>query len=1036
MPTLGVGRISRARWRAAAFLGMAAAAPGPGPAPLGAQVQRDFVFTTLDMDDGLSQGAVEAIVQDSTGFLWIGTRAGVDRFDGREFLTYRAHREDTLSMVDDYVRALAVAHGGGLWIGTQSGGLSRLDPFTGEVRNFALDELGAVGGDGGSADSAAGGRRVEEIAVSGSGLLLLITDVGLAWFDPVTERAGGVGHASPGDAIALCEMRSGAVLAAFSDGALEAWTATTGVEDPGDPPITRPIAGLPSSTEALRCTGETSEVLAGARDGRIWEIDPAQGTLHELGRLPSRGGAFPRTYDLLRMPDGAVWIATDQGVWRLAAGTREPSEVTGDGPGRSIPHPEVRALFEDARGVLWLGTFNGLARLHPLHATMRRVSTGPEGAGLRGQGVLAIEEDARGRLWVGNDGGGVQLLAGDRRSAQLRITSGPLPTDLDEITVFGIAKDAEGGMWIAAWVDGILRVTPGGRVARIPVVGDAGAARPRAVYSVFVDRAGDVWAGSYALGLLRHDRTSGRFVPHFSPEERRRLGSDHVLPITEDAHGTLWIGAFDGGLASLPPDRRTFTVRRAGPEGLSDDRVISLFVDSRGEVWAGTEGGGLNRFDPETGRYVRYSVENGLPHDYVEAMLEDDRAYLWVSTADGLARLDPRTDEIVVFTEVAGLAGDRFFASSAFRGTDGELYFGGPGGITIVDPSAIERRESPPPVALTSFRIQGRERRLADALTPGGLDLGPDENFFAFEFAVLDFVDPGQNRYRYQLEGLDPGWVEAGTEPVANYTSVPPDRYVFRVAARNSEGIWNEDALSIPIRVRAPFHRTLWFRSAMVVLVAGILFGLYSYRLQQLHKRQELRLEIAGKLHDDIGANLSTIALKAGMVGASKSLDDRGRTHLEDVARLARESAHKVRETVWVVNTRYDTVAGLVSKMRDTADVILDGQVAYSLDEPPQVPEMKITMETRQNVYLMFKEVLHNVMKHAEATTVGIRIEVVGGELRFRVEDDGVGFDASFDGAGSGRALLERRAALCRGSVVVDSRRGRGTTVYARARLR
>ena len=1020
------------RWSAAIAVALAAGLSG-AVTPLSAQTERDFVFTAFGMDDGLAHGSVEAIVQDSAGFLWIGTHTGVDRFDGREFRAYRAHLGDTTSLRDDYVRALALAEGGRIWVGTESGGLSLLDPLRASVRNYDLAGLGSQAGVEGGA--ARGSRRVEGIALSASGVVVLVTDLGLAWLDPVTGRHGHLTHESPGRPVTLCRMASGEVAVSFSDGALERWNWTVPAGSIGDSvPGTRRLAALPVGAEALRCSEGVGGVLAGARDGRIFEVDPTHGTAHQVGRIPR--AEAPRPFDVLRMPDGTIWIATLRGLWRLPVGSTEAYEVGGAGADRSIPHPEVRELFLDADGVLWIGTWNGLARLHPLQTTMRRVTVGPAGDGLRGRGVIGLERDARGRVWIGSDAGGVQLLEGDWRSDQLRVVPAAVPAELDEITVYDLAPDREGGMWIAAFVDGVLRATAGGRIVSVPVDGDAGAGAARAVYSVFVDRKGDVWAGSYALGLLRYQPSSGRFIPLLTPDERSRIGSSYAWPIAEDAGGTLWIGVQTAGLVELAPDRESFKVHRAGLNGLSDNRVISVFVDGRGMVWAGTEGGGLNRLDPETGQVKRYSVESGLPHDNVEAILEDDRGYLWVSTNNGLARLDPLTDGIIVFTEVAGLAGDRFFANAALRGPDGELYFGGPNGVTIVDPGAIERRESPPPVALTSFRIQGSDFPLARAMAPGGLDLEPDENFFTFEFAALDFVDPSQNRYRYRLEGLDPEWVEAGTDRVANYTSVPPDRYVFRVAARNSEGIWNEDGLSIPIRVQAPLHQTAWFRAGVLLLVAGLLFGLYSYRLQQLHKRQELRLEIAGRLHDDIGANLSTIALKAGMVGGGSSLDERARGHLADVARLARESAHKVRETVWVVNTRYDTVAGLVSKMKDTTDVLLEGHVSYSLEEPPQLPDTKIEMGVRQNVYLMFKEVLHNVVKHSGASTVTIRIDLVGPELRFTVRDDGVGFDTEAEGRGSGRGLLERRASLCRGSVCYDSSPSRGTAVEVRARLR
>jgi len=213
--------------------------------------------------------------------------------------------------------------------------------------------------------------------------------------------------------------------------------------------------------------------------------------------------------------------------------------------------------------------------------------------------------------------------------------------------------------------------------------------------------------------------------------------------------------------------------------------------------------------------------------------------------------------------------------------------------------------------------------------------------------------------------------------------------------------------------------------------------GFYTYRLRQLEARQKLRLEIAGKLHGDIGANLSTIALKAEMVRGAEGLDPRRSTQLADVGRLARDTAFKVRETVWVVNTKYDTVAGLLGKMHDTADTFLAGTLPYGFTGPSEVPERRISMETRQNVHLLFKEALNNVVKHASANRVDVTVTLLAGNvLTFRVVDNGVGFDAATAREGNGQRLMRQRAEALRGTLRVTSVPGAGTTVDFTARLR
>ncbi|NIP59971.1 MAG: hypothetical protein GWM92_16730 [Gemmatimonadetes bacterium] len=255
-------------------------------------------------------------------------------------------------------------------------------------------------------------------------------------------------------------------------------------------------------------------------------------------------------------------------------------------------------------------------------------------------------------------------------------------------------------------------------------------------------------------------------------------------------------------------------------------------------------------------------------------------------------------------------------------------------------------------------------------------------------------------------------------------------------AARNSAGLWNEDGLSIPVRVQAPYYQAWWFRSVLVLAVLLLVSGYYTPRLRELKRLQDLRLEIAGKLHCDIGANLSAIALMADLAGKAPGVDDGRRRQLGDIQRLARDTAHELRETVWMVNTKYDTVAGLVGKLRDTTDTILEGQVEFRVSAPEAIPPRRIGMELRQDVHFLFKEALHNVLKHAGAHHVEVEVEYGHPGLRLVVRDDGAGFDPDRAAGGSGLDLMRERAERHDGELRISSAPGEGTTVELRVRMR
>jgi two-component sensor histidine kinase len=460
-----------------------------------------------------------------------------------------------------------------------------------------------------------------------------------------------------------------------------------------------------------------------------------------------------------------------------------------------------------------------------------------------------------------------------------------------------------------------------------------------------------------------------------------------------------------------------------------------LFTGSRGLVWIGTQGGGLNRLDPDTEEIRVYTVQDGLPHDHVEGIIEDDFGYIWITTNDGITRFDPNSEEFWVLKAASGLTGNRFFANAVHKNRRGELFFGGESGLTILDPARLQPSSRPPPVALTDFQIHGRAASLARALGPPQLDLEPNENFFTFRFAALDYTDPAQNRYRYRLENLDEEWIDAGPNRTANYTSVPPGRYVFRVAARSADGVWNEDGLAISLRVQTPYYATWWFRSAIGVTVLMLITGFYAYRLRELHRRQRLRLDIAGGLHDDIGGNLATIIRKTARVEKAIEPNEKVRAELGRVGSLARETEFKVREAVWTVKEEYDTAQALVTRIRDTAEMMLGGSLEYRFRAPDHLPDRRVPWDTRRDVYLLVKEALNNILKHAEATSVDIEIEYDAPHLTLWVSDDGKGFDLDGQSEGHGVGLMREHAARYGGEDPVRSTPGVGTTVQTRIRI-
>ncbi len=511
----------------------------------------------------------------------------------------------------------------------------------------------------------------------------------------------------------------------------------------------------------------------------------------------------------------------------------------------------------------------------------------------------------------------------------------------------------------------------------------------------------------------------------------------YTRPIRVNESGEVAIGVWGDTLGGVLWWREGGITRRAlgrlrdTTSVLPSTRVLTFHEEGDGTLWVGTEGDGLLRLAPGDARARAWTTENSdLPHDNVQGILPDDRGFMWISTSNGLARFDQTSERFWAFGENAGINGPRFFADAVHKSEEGHLIFGGPRGLTVVDPDLIDPAPAGSAIVLTGWRVHGREMPVEDALAETGIDLPPSDNFFTFDFSALDFIDPTKVRYRYRLDPLEKEWVEAGNRGTANYTTVPPGRYTLRVTATNSEGVETTDGLAIPVRVRAPYYTTLWFRSLMAFLLLGLISAAYGYRVRQLRARQELRLRIAGRLHDDVGANLSALALRLGMLRGARGLDDQERERVQSLGALARETAHKVREIVWVVNTKYDTVAGLLAKMRDAVDTMLGDQpMSVDAEIPAPGDQRRVDMRLRQDVYLMFKEALHNVVKHSGARSVSVSVQWDDPRLTWQVQDDGRGFDPQGSVEGNGLDLMRARAARHGGQLSIESAVGRGTTV-------
>ena len=761
--------------------------PTVPPLPTG----QDLSFEHLTVQDGLSQGRVWGITQDSRGFMWFATLEGLNRYDGYEFQVYRQERDNPNSPGGTVFWKILEDRDGMIWAASVGGGLSRFDPTTDQWRRYQHDP---------SDLNSLGSNSVYSLLEDSAGVLWIGTEVGLNRFDGETED----GQArftrfenDPDDPHSLGsgwlpsihEDRSGVLWISTSEGGLNRFDPQTEtfsryLHDPEDPDSL-------SYDFVFAIHEDQSGVLwVGTYGGGLNRFDPETETFARYQHNPEDPHSLSGDIvtDVLEDPSGTLWIATfDGGLNRYHPESDSFSSYQHDPfDAHSLNNDTLASSFVDQSGTLWIGTVgSGLNKLDPRRQGFAASQHNPSDANsLSNNDVRAIFEDRSGDLWIGTYGG---LNRYDPETGRYtRYLHDPAdPTSLSDDRMHAIAEDSTGALWIGTDAHGLNGFDRGTetffQIESDPANPDG--LSDNIVIRLYADREGTLWIGTFSQGLDAFDPQSQDGQARFShyrhdPEDPGSLGEGAVTAIIEDQAGVLWVGTSAGGACRLERDTEeqrtpgTFVCYKHDPkdaDSLSDNTVWAILEDREGALWMGT-GAGLNRLDPKTDKFLHYTTADGLPHDSVFGILEDEDGHLWLSTARGLSRFDPQAVTFQNYRTSDGLQGDVFNQFAHYEASTGEMFFGGPNGLTAFYPDDIRENPYIPPVHITGIQLAnepvavgGDSPLQTSILSAEELALSHQDRMISFEFAALSFSSPERNRYKYKLEGFDEDWNEVGS---------------------------------------------------------------------------------------------------------------------------------------------------------------------------------------------------------------------------------------------------------------------------------
>jgi signal transduction histidine kinase/ligand-binding sensor domain-containing protein len=867
------GPILLASW----LLLLAATCRVAGAAPQAAQQPRESAqtqsglgtnpaFTRITTEQGLSDGRVIVVVQDQAGFMWFATTNGLDRYDGYDIVAYRNDPANPHSLSGNFIEALYEDRSGTLWVGTRSG-LNAFDRRTEQFTRYLHD----------AADPRSlSDNSVLAIEEDRSGVLWIGTRGGLNRFD----RASGSFTSYRHDAANPGSLSNDTVRAIEEDRSGVLWIGTNGGLNRFDRASGNFTAYRHDEANPKSLSNDSIWDIYEDHGGTLWmttdggglnRFDRATETFSQYRHDPSDPHSLSadRLDCLFEDASGALWVGTFGGglsvldpARRMFRTYRRDLTVP-----TSLSEDYVTDIVADRSGLIWLATAGGGVNLYnPRPQAFTLYQHDPNATNsLASDRVNAVYEDRDGVLWVGTQDAGLDRF--DRRTGQVTHYP-PDPTNSQRLGfpfVRGLQQDAAGALWVGTYGGGLYRLDPasGSFTAYRHDPANRYSISDDTIAALHIDRSGGLWIGTSFGGLNRFDPKTGAFTAYrHDPANPQSLSNDSVWAIDEDQRGNIWVGTLGGGLNRL--DRATGQITRyqhdpQDPASLADDNVFDIHFDRAGVLWVGMFGGGLDRFDPSTalragpaaGTFTHYRERDGLASDRIVSISEDGEGgegapgNLWITTGRGLSKLDRDRKTFHTY----GTA-DRLpltdYTPGHYKTRSGQLLLGSAQGLIAFDPTAVQGDTSVPPIVFTNFQLAnqpvpiGGDSPLKQAIDQSNtIQLTYADRVVSLEFAALSYQAPGQNRYRYMLEGFDQGWTEVdASRRLVTYTNLNPGTYVFRVTGSNGSGVWNEAGRTLTLIVTPPWWATWWFRVLALATIVGGAFGVYTWRVTSLRRQR------------------------------------------------------------------------------------------------------------------------------------------------------------------------------------------------------
>ncbi len=934
-----------------------------------------YPFKHYSTADGLAHSVVRKVFQDVRGFLWFGTQGGINRYDGNEFVTYLA--QDSLK---SEIYDIWEDEQGTIWFATYGNGLAKkMADDTAFVWIKASD--GILPGDYVTCIFRDDDQNIW--IGNGDGLTLMKPDGTIKIYD----QELGKGH---GEVYAFTREKDGTLWIGANGGLL---SGKLGFDDQLE---LKRILDKPIRSLLLLADGDVLAGTSGGGNERYGVVCRFHTSVADTLISYQTSHSLIKAQTLFEDSKGRIWIGTEYGIYLI-----EDGKVTHLRRENGLSNENIYDIMEDREGTIWFGTESGVMKLAPpvfLSYGMKE--------GLSSYDILCMLQDRQHNLWLGM-WNGLNWMQPDGPIRYWDETHG-----LWHHTVNSLAEDEDGNIWVGTELG--INLFSSETIVKKNINGFPPSSQ---IWSSCHDPEGGMWLG-----------TKGRIAKLIHGRTELILGQQDGVPIDVitrlfiDHQKRLWFGTDLHGAGIYQNNQITFLNRE---NGMPDNRVHCFFQHGPGEIWIGTNRGVACWQD---GRWKHLPfLATALENKAVYFILQDSLRHLWFGTEHGL--YEWTGSAMYHFSSRDGLASD--IVTSGIVEADGSLWFGTKDGVARMTPSNRLLHVPTPSVYLDGVLSGDSEQSVENHSV-----ISYNDRSIVFQFNALSFIDERVIEFQWQLAGLDRGWLGPFPQRQVRYASLAPGKYVFLVRAANRNGHWSVPA-QFDFRIQPPYWRTWWFITLVLLFVSALLGSIYRYRMNQLRKIETMRTRIAADLHDDIASSLASVSLYSVVIQRQlRDESEAARSLLTRICDISHEVMENISTIVWTVDPSHDELSDLIQYFQRYARPLCTAAgVTFVIQLPDQLKTIVLTPEQRRTIYLILKEALTNVLRHAACSRVEFSCTFQDRVIDLSLRDDGHGFNLETVNDGHGLANMALRAQTIKANLQITSQPGKGTTIRLRLRM-